>query len=106
MRDNFKALGAWAICVAAVNVFAVVLACLGAWISNAYHLTIRGLPSTGPQPLADQIFLGLAGFLALFNMLMLSVLVLLMVWLLGSAIVLIVSNLRSIYFKQKHTRRI
>ncbi|MEO5953454.1 MAG: hypothetical protein ABIQ44_13395 [Chloroflexia bacterium] len=106
MRDNFKALAVWAICTAAVNALAVLFAFLGAWISDAFHLTMRGLPGTGPQPLADQFFLGLAGFLALFNVLMGAVLVLLLVWLVGSAIVLLVTNLRNIYFKQKHIRRI
>lgn len=106
MRDNFKAIGLWAVCVVSVNVLAVILACVGAWVSNSFHLTMRGLPSTGPQPLADQFFLGLAGFLALFNVLMVSVLALLLLWLLGSSLALLVSNLRMAYLKQKHTRRI
>jgi hypothetical protein len=106
MKDNFKAIGIWAVCLVAVNILAVVLVYLSALISDTFHLTMPGLPSTGPQPLSEQFFLGLAGFLALFNVFMMSILILLLLWLVGSVVVLLVSALRNTYFKQKPTKRV
>lgn len=104
MKDNIKSIAVWAICVAAGNVLATAFVFLGALVSDAMHLTVRPFPGEAPTMLSQHMYLGLAGFLALFNVLMLSVLVLLLVWLVGSATVLLVSALRNLYLRQDHLR--
>ena len=103
MRDIIKAIGLWTGFVIVGNLMAAAFVWLAAAISDALQVTVPGLPGQAPAPLSEHLFLGLAGFLALFNVLMAAVLLLLLMWLVGSLVGLLINTVRHLYFKSGQT---
>jgi hypothetical protein len=105
MKDLVKAMVVWAVCLVAGNLLIVGLTFLFAAIADAFHITIPTVPGQpGPTMLSQHLMWGEAGVIALFNVFMGVVLLLLLMWLVGSLVVLGIETALRQYARQQVPR--
>ena len=105
MKDLIKATVVWAIFLVAGNLLIVGLTFAGAAIADAFHITIPPVPGQdGPTMLSQHLMWGEAGVIALFNVFMGVVLLLLLLWLVGSLVVKGIETGMRQYAKQQVSR--
>ena len=100
MKDPIKALGLWAGFLALGNL--VILALV--FLVQALAPLLSGyveVPFGAPKPLSEHLQLGLVGLAALFDVLMGAVLVILLVWLVVTAIALAIQALLRVFARQQ-----
>jgi hypothetical protein len=105
MKDMIKALGIWAIFLVAGNLLIVGFTFAAAAIADAFHMTIPVVPGQdGPTMLSQHLMWGEMGVIALFNVFMGVVLLLLLMWLVGSLVMKGVETAMRQYAKQQVAR--